>query len=303
MRTFARRGAVLVIALAGLAGCNTKLKQENAELKQQVQQMATVSAEKDSLMGLVVENTQLVNDINAQLSKVKNLKSGVLPVTAPETGLPDTVNARTYLLARVKEVTDRVNKAEDRLRGTQQRLARLSRSNDTLKTALSNFQETVQKFQAIIDTQKVTIATMTDQINQLQEQNVQLVAQKEALTDTVSNLTTEKNTVYYAIGSKDSLRNEGIVRQEGSKFLIFGSHTLAPARDLPVDQFTAVDMRETTAIPLPDSTHWYKIVSRQNLSGLATPPDDKGRVKGSAIEIAQPQVFWGPSKYLIVVQD
>ena len=256
MRTFARGGMLLVVALAGLAGCDAKVKQENAQLKQQVQQMSAVSAEKDSLMGLVVENTQLVNNINAELSKVKNLKSGVLPVTAPESGLPDTVNARTYLLARVKEVTDRVNNAETRLRRTQQRLSQLTRSNDTLKTQLATFQETVQKFQAIIDTQKVMIASMTDQVNQLQEQNVQLVAEKQALTDTVGTLKTEKNTVYYAIGSKDSLKDEGVVRQEGSKFLFFGGHTLQPARDLPVDQFTAVDMRETSSIPLPDSLSW-----------------------------------------------
>ena len=57
-----------------------------------------------------------------------------------------------------------------------------------------------------------------------------------------------------------------------------------------------------TVITLPDSTKKYKIISRQNLAGVATPPNNKGEFRGS-IEISSPEVFWGPSKYLIVVEQ
>ena len=44
------------------------------------------------------------------------------------------------------------------------------------------------------------------------------------------------------------------------------------------------------------------MVSRQNLAGLSTPPNNKGEFRGS-IQIGNPELFWGPSKYLIVVEQ
>ena len=64
---------------------------------------------------------------------------------------------------------------------------------------------------------------------------------KAALTDTVGNLTAYKNTVYYAVGTKDELMKKGIVTKEGTKFLVFGGSRLEPARNLNPDRFTAID--------------------------------------------------------------
>jgi hypothetical protein len=178
----------------------------------------------------------------------------------------------------------------------------MGHEGDSLKTQLTEFQNTINRFQAIIDTQKVAILSMTDQINNLQSENVKLVAQKEELTGQVDTLTTVRNTVYYTIGRKNDLVQRGIAVEEGSKFLFFGGKSLQPARQLDNAGFTAGDMRTLTVVTLPDSTRKYKIISRQNLAGLATPPNNKGEFRGS-IEISSPEVFWGPSKYLIVVEQ
>ena len=85
-----------------------------------------------------------------------------------------------------------------------------------------------------------------------------------ALTDTVANLTSYKNTVYYAVGTKDELMKRGIVTKEGSKFLVFGGTRLEPARNLDPAAFTAIDKTQQTSIPLPRSDKKYKIVSRQS---------------------------------------
>lgn len=300
-RSVIRTGAWAAMAALVLAGCGQGLKKENEQLKTQLQDMSAISAEKDSLLRTVVENTQLMNDINAELSKVKNLRTGVMPVTSPESGQVDTVRVKDYLMARVQEVTERVNEAETRLAASQRRVRNLSRQVDTLKTGMADFQQTLVRYQAIIDTQKVMIASMTDQINQLQETNTQLVAQRAALIDTVGTLVSERNTIYYTVGRKRDLIDRGVAVEEGSKFLFFGGKSLQPARNLDVSEFSTADLRSTTSIPLPDSTREYKIISRQNLDGLAVAAD-KGKVRGS-IEIANPDLFWGPSHYLIVVEQ
>lgn len=301
MRTYqaAVTGAVAVLVLAG---CDSKAKKENVALREQVAQMQTISAEKDSLLQMVVSSTQLMNDLNNELNKVKDLRSGVVPVSGAESGNLDTVRVQDYLLAKAREVTERVNQAEERLAASQRRIRALGRTSDSLKTQLADFQNTVSQFQAIIDTQKVAILSMTDQINQLQADNVKLVAQRDELAGRVDTLVTERNLVYYTIGRKNDLVNQGVAVEEGSKFLFFGGKSLQPARQLADSAFTSGDMRDLTVITLPDSTRKYKIISRQNVAGLAVPPNDKGEIRGS-IQIADPEVFWGPSHYLIVVEQ
>jgi hypothetical protein len=296
-----RAAVVGAMALLAVTGCDQKAKKENEALRLQVQQMATISAEKDSLLNMVVDNTQLVNELNNELNKVKDLKTGVVPVTGLESGAVDTVRVQDYLLAKVREVTARVADAETRLAASQRRVRGLTREGDTLRADITEFQATVGRFQAIIDTQKVTILSLTDQINELQSTNVKLVAKTEALAGTVDTLVTERNMVFYVVGRKDDLVQRGIATEEGSKFLFFGGKSLQPARQLDATAFTQGDLRELTVITLPDSTKKYKIISRQNLAGLATQPED-GKFRGS-IQIADPTVFWGPSRYLIVVQD
>ena len=66
--------------------------------------------------------------------------------------------------------------------------------------------------------------------------------------------------------------------------------------------FTAIDKRQVTTIPLPDSTKAYRIASRQDVGALSTPPDDGGNVRG-AVRIAEPVRFWAGSKFLILVQS
>jgi hypothetical protein len=56
-----------------------------------------------------------------------------------------------------------------------------------------------------------------------------------------------------------------------------------------------------TEIPLPDSAAAYKIASRQNVTVLATPPAKDGKVR-RRLQIAVPDQFWMPSKFLIVVR-
>ncbi len=301
MRAF-HTAVVAATAILVLTGCDRKAKQENEALRQQVQQMATISSEKDSLLNMVVDNTQLMNDINNELNKVKDLRTGVVPVSSAESGNVDTVRVQDYLLAKVREVTTRVNDAETRLAASQRRVRGLTRVSDTLKANIAEFQATVARFQAIIDTQKVTIVSLTNQINNLHSSNVKLVAQRVALTGRVDTLTTQQNTVYYVVGRKNDLVNRGVAIEEGSKFLFFGGKSLQPARTVSDSAFTPADMRTLTEIMLPDSTKKYKIISRQNIAGLAEQPNDHGEFRGS-IHIADPTVFWGPARYLIVVEQ
>lgn len=307
MRITYRPRVVRLLALATLAlgACMSpaeKQKQQEA-LQAQLDQVTALSAEKDTLLQAVAENARLMNEINSEMAKVKDLKAGVSPVVGAEGGQQPVADQRAITLARVKEMTDRLNDAEKRLAASQSRIRRLAKQSDSLKTDLSSLETTVAEYQQMIATQRVEIATMSEQLATTQAEVATLSTEKAALIDTVTAITDRSNMVYYVIGTKDELKDKGIIVEEGgSKVLFFGSHALQPARVLNEADFTAVDRRVVMEIPSPMTTQRYKIVSRQNTDYAENKPDSKGRVTGG-IKIASPDGFWAPSKFLILVVD
>ncbi len=299
------RVAGIVALTLLLAACMSpaEKKRQQEQMQVQLDQITALSAEKDTLLQAVAENARLMNEINTEMAKVKDLQAGVAPVVGAEGGTQPAADQRAIVLARVKELTERLNDAEKRLQASQARVRRLSRTSDSLRSDLTSMETAIAEYQQMIATQRVEIATMSEQLAASQQEVAQLSVQKAELIDTVKAMTDRSNTVYYVIGTKDSLKAKGIIVEEGgSKVLFFGSHALQPARVLNEADFTAVDRRVVMEIPSPMSTQRYRIVSRQNTDYLENKPDSKGRVTGG-VKIASPEGFWAPSKFLILVID
>jgi len=87
---------------------------------------------------------------------------------------------------------------------------------------------------------------------------------------------------------------------EGSKrFLLVGSRKIEPARQLDPAAFTKIDRLADRKIQLPDGN--YEIVSRQN-PAFAGVNAKEAKIAGS-LEIQQPEQFWAPSRFLILVRS
>ena len=267
----------------------------------QVQELSTVSAAKDSLVRDLAETTKLLSDINAEIIKVSSARRPVEPVVGTE-GV--ATNDRAMVLKRVQDLTARLRTNESRLATSQRRLRALTSESDSLKVSLAGLQATIDGLQATLEQQKQAIATMEAELTGAREQVATLTAEKTQLTDTVSALTTRENTVYYVIGTRKELEERGIVTQEGgTRFLIFTrtGEVTRPADQLNPADFTAIDRRAVTRIELPNPDKEYQLVSIQNIAGSNIAPDAKRRIKG-VLEITSPEVFWAPSRFLILVE-
>jgi myosin heavy subunit len=283
---------LLVIAVAGC---------ESSATKQKLAQLEAVSAEKDSLLAMVSDNARLMSDISATLAKVRDVKKPIKAVASPESPLAASVDQRDSLKTKVTDVVERLKQAETRLAASQKRIATLGGMSDSLKGQMAMMEQSMADLRASMETQRMTISQLTEETNGLKEQNTQLTERTVALTDTVSRMDTERNTVYYVVGTKEDLKKRGVVVEEGSKFLIFGAKRVTPARDLSPGQFTAIDQRHVSEIPLPNPDRAYKIVSRQNLAAVGTEMKN-GEVRGANLKITEPERFWGPSRYLIIIE-
>jgi hypothetical protein len=283
----------------------------------------TTGAQRDSLFAEVADNARLLNQIGEELSKVEGL-------SGPDSGTVESPASATRerLLHQVQQVTARLADTEKRLAQSRRQIRTATKASDSLTGRVGDLERMVADFEAVLESQRTTVAALTDRVSALETENL-------ALRDTITTMETEENTAYYVVGTKEELIERGIITKEGGSrvLFIFGKRgeTLVPARDIDTSQFTPIDIRQVTEIPLPDSTAEYLIASRQNLDALqpaaeampaeapayqespqndpqepkpVTEPDKqkaKGRVKGT-IRIAEPEQFWLPSRFLIVVR-
>ncbi|MGI9040051.1 MAG: hypothetical protein ACR2HK_02925 [Gemmatimonadales bacterium] len=298
---------VLAIAVVATTGCN------QGEMKQALAEARSAEAQKDSLLTEVLETTQFVSDINSELAKAKTVAAKPASTDRGVPGARQDREERKLALTRIQQVITKLNESEAKLAQTEtraktsrQRNARLLAQIETFKRTIEDLKTTAEQqrteYEAALAQKEVQIATLAGRVDTLTTSNTLLSTDKAALADTVANLTSYKNTVYYAVGTKDELVKKGVVTKEGSKFLVFGGTRLEPARNLDPEAFTSIDKTQQTSIPLPRSDKKYKIISRQSPTYLSQNTTKDGKVTGT-VEIIQPEEFWSASKYLILVQD
>jgi ABC-type amino acid transport substrate-binding protein len=299
------RKLALLMAVVALGACD----RSKPELEKTLVQVQQISAEKDSLLRDVMATTQFIADANTELSKVRmraNSKPTV-STTGENEGKLSPSEQRAALLTRIKGITASLNEAESRLAASRKRVSMLDTNNAGLKTQLAAYDSTITSFKNLIESQKSQVADLTAQVNalttentQLKEFNVALTTDKNSLTTERDRLTTERNTVYYVIGTKDDLLKKKIIVQTGGMMGI--GKVQVPARELNPADFTSIDKTAVANIPLPNAEKSYKIVTRQDVSALEMQPDEKGRIK-TAVAIKDPVAFWGPSKFLIIIEQ
>jgi chromosome segregation ATPase len=264
------------------------------EMQAQIEELTAAAQERDRLMQEMADNTRMLSEISAELTKVQ-VPSRTLRGVSTESPVRAS---RDTLMRKIKYVSSRIGEVENRLKESRQRVQELTTVSDSLRTTLD---ETVRNFEGIVETQLETIEAMKEHVATLE-------AEKQALSDTLTQVATRANRVYYVIASKDDLLSKGIVVKEGGSRFLFvlwkQGVTIQPARELDPTQFTAIDRRAVTEIPLPDPTATYRIASRQDLEYLETQPNDGGEITGAAgLRIADSERFWLPSRFLIIVRE
>lgn len=294
-------GLFLLIIMAA-TGCNRR----QAELAKALAESQAAEAQKDSLLTEVLETTQFVSDLNSELAKAKSVASAS---EGADPGLPGAIQdreERKATLTRIQEVIARLNESEAKLTATETRAKNARVRNARLLAQIATYKRTIEDLKTAAEQQRAEteaiIADQRSQIALLAGQVDTLGKERNSLRGSVANLISYKNTVYYAVGTKDELLKNGVVTKEGSKFLVFGGTRLEPARNLNPAAFTAIDKTQTLSIALPRVDKKYRIVSRQSPEYLSGDVTNKGEVKG-VVEIVSPEEFWSPSKYLILVQN
>lgn len=304
---------VAIAALVGLSACDTAAKKQLRELTyaDSLRSDSLVRI-KDEMLNEVMSSTQFVNDLNTEIAKLKNPPKGLTVKNKGGEGRAAILAEREAVAARVAELVARLDSSEARVASLRSRAAALGRNNDQLKQQVALYEKTISdlrdaaekqrsEMQAIIDEQGTRIVALASKVDTVTKDNVRLSGERAALSDTVSQLTTEKNTVFYVIGTRDDLVKKGVLVEEGSRPVLglFGSRPVVPARTLDPSAFTQIDRLRDRTIPLPEGE--FSVVSRQDLA-YATPGEAHDKRIAKSLSVTRPDKFWEPSKFLVLVR-
>jgi predicted nucleic acid-binding Zn-ribbon protein len=297
---------LVVFSAVAFAACDNGTKQQLATLSStdslRTDSLSTVRKE---LLEEVMTSTQFVNQINTELAKARAIANKPAPQLESTAEMSQVNDQRKAIVAHITHLVARLDSVQGRLASTRARAQQLSKKDSALVEQVAQYEKSVAdlqqaaerqrtQFQTVIDSQTVRIASLSKAVDTL---NVV----RTALVDTVSHLTTEKNTAYYIVGTKDELIKKGILAAEGQKrFLLVGSRNVAPARELDPSAFTKIDRLADRTIALPAGE--YKILSRQNPAYVTPQVAKDGKIAGG-LTIDQPERFWENSRFLIIVRS
>lgn len=283
---------VAVTTAIALTACKGPTKQEL-----QVENIASaesLSVLRGELLDQMMEGTQFINEINAELAKARSVALAPRQLE-PHSEIMDVNAERLKIVQRIGQLVTRLDNVSYRLSTTRNALIQadteLARTTAEYELLVAEANQAAEKqraeLQAVIDAQTSKIAELHGRI--------------DTLSGDVSRLVSEQNAVYLVVGTKQELVKKGILVPEGPrKFGVVGSRAVVPARTLDPSAFTKLDRTVDQAIILPHGG--YRIVSRQDTS-FASQPAGKGGVYEGAIMIEQPTQFWNASRFLIVVRS
>ena len=279
-----RLSSLAIVAAAGLAACGPSKEHARADsataaaASEQARLATQLAAQKDSLTRVVLQADEFIVHIDSTISKVKGLPKA--KKNASLDPLAQQIENRRAVMQRVDALVARANK-----------------DNATLRAQLASDSTMIADLNSTIQRQTAMMSSMSTRIDSLTGETVRLGA-------TIAELETQKAKAFYVIGSEDELLKRGVIVREGGANLLIAhpGRTLQIARTADPSEFTEVDQRGTKVITMPDTTHRYKVVSRQSLDYATVSDRDKDTFRGN-LKIAEPARFWGPSRFLVIVKQ
>jgi hypothetical protein len=291
-----RTRTLTLVTLAALSACGPSREHERADslvVAASVEQRRLalqLNAQKDSLTRVVLQADDFIMQIDSSVTRaIGNRKKGK--------GAKDQLDPLAQQIVNRKAVMERVDALVQRAQATANQLAKSNRDNAALRAQLASDSAMIADLNVTIQRQTATIAALSTRVDSLNGVTQQLNA-------SIATLEAQHNKAFYVVGREDDLVKRGIIVREGGANLLFAhpGRTLQMSRTVDPSVFTAVDQRGTHLIPMPDSSQRYRVISRQSLDYASVDGRDNESFVGN-LKIAEPNKFWGPSRFLVIVEQ
>ena len=244
------------------------------------------------MIGDAATSARLISEIDRDLSKAR---IEVKDDRKVESGIQNASDQLVMVKKKVSVVLSRLQASEARIKRMREDSVARTLLNAQQAAQIAEYEKSIADIRLSVENQSREIAVLTAVVDSMGKENAVLTARNKAMV-------AHEDSVFVAIGTEKELTAKGVIRREGGTLLAFGrGKTIVPARAFEMQDFQVMSKSKDLTIELPESDREYRIVSRQNLEYTDSVNPKSTTVKG-ALRVTDPEKFWAPSKYLILVR-
>jgi chromosome segregation ATPase len=278
---------LLIIAL--FLSCSDKEKISQLEKDKQQLQLALDSLNHDTELKnqFIQEYSNTINEVYDNLENIRK-REGLIAKYSKDIEKNQNITLRERMLSNLKSIDAYLKSSKAKVQELNAKLNKQRMSYDPLK-------ETVERLNNTIIEKEKYIAELKNQISDLYIEVDAARKEIEAKEEVIQETTKKLNLAYYIIGTKNELKDNGIIEEKGGILGLRKTKKLAPAFDESL--FTRVDISSTDKIDLHRKINKIEIISPHNPDSYHLAENGEEQ---SSIEIIDPQEFW-KMKYLVIL--
>ncbi len=282
---------MFLAAAAMLTACKNKAQEEET-----ARQEAVAEATREELADAVADRDQLlelVNEISQDMNQIKQLENILSVSGSGETpGQRDQIRADIAAIQQtLQQRRERLDELERRLNNSNLTNSSLQRTVGTLRAQIESQTDEIAQLRTNLDEARTQIGSLDAQVDSLHRTVTAVTADLDSTSMANTQLAEELNTCYYAIGTKDELKENNIIETG------FLRRTKLMEGDFDRNFFTRADKRQLPSIDL-NATR-AKVLTNQ--------PEDSYSIVDinghKVLRITNPAKFWSLSNYLVIQID
>ncbi len=283
--------SIAVASLCILSACHNKSENTESQVltPTTADSLRVALADQDSLLSLMNE----VADGMAQIKQMENILSSSNDLTAESSDRRQQIRNDMQVIQQTLQMRrDRLAELEKKIQNSSSNNATLQKSIATLKQQIANQESTIGQLRGELEKAHIHIEQLTANVDSLNTEVASVTAAKDQAEQTATTLTNELNTCYYAIGSKQELKDHKLI-QTG-----FLRKTKIMPEDFEMNYFTTGDKRTLNSIDL--HSRKAKVLTNQPADSYTITDAPNGN---KVLKIQNPARFWSVSNYLVIQVD
>lgn len=283
--------SIAVASLCILSACHNKSENTESQVltPTTADSLRVALADQDSLLSLMNE----VADGMAQIKQMENILSSSNDLTAESPDRRQQIRNDMQVIQQTLQMRrDRLAELEKKIQNSSSNNATLQKSIATLKQQIADQESTIGQLRGELEKAHIHIEQLTANVDSLNTEVASVTAAKDQAEQTATTLTNELNTCYYAIGSKQELKDHKLI-QTG-----FLRKTKIMPEDFEMNYFTTGDKRTLNSIDL--HSRKAKVLTNQPADSYTITDAPNGN---KVLKIQNPARFWSVSNYLVIQVD
>lgn len=272
------------VCLLAMASCENGKSKMNAEASQQV----------DSLNQIIVQKDNEINDMLSTFSEIeegfRNIAEAQERVAVAKSGEGSNQKERIreniqFIQSTMQQNKELINKLKQQLRESSVKGDALRKLVDSMQQQLEEKEQQLQQMRALLDDKDIQIMNLDEKVTNLSSDVAELTTETNQRAETISAQDKQLNTAWFVFGTKSELKEQQI--------LVDGKVLQSSFNK---EYFTKIDIRIDKEIKLYSSS--AQILTTHPASSYTLQRDAN---KQYVLRITDPQLFWGTSKYLVVL--